>query len=231
MVPALYASARTDTQPFTLLHPDRLREQGADVAAPNLFVYSDLDVPNEEGDASLSFSDDRTQIETADQVAVTVGDLPAHLLAVSLNSSELSDRTVAVLRIKTPNRSLAEAAEAEGWRPPWFVGICDGCGGFGGNAICENSFLDFDHPAPLEPIPLRLGCRYWVSDHFFGSDALKHREGGEEDLPDGGLVTPSDPRFEVGLRQIVRIGAGWRSKCRNDDRTFGGARLFEIERR
>ena len=86
----------------------------------------------------------------------------------------------------------------------------------------ENSVLD-----PDESIPLRLGVRYWVTDHLPGTNAPGSREGGADDLVNDQYLRPHDPRSELRLRQIAFLTSGWRSCLPNALRMYGGARLFE----
>ena len=165
-VRALYVSAGADTQPFSLLHPDFLAKQtGKTLPAPTFFIYVDQDEPQPQADPRLSFSDERTQIETVSHERLA-GSLPADLLRVRLASDQLSEREVTVARLRMLNEDFATLAWEERWQSQWFIGVCDGCGGFGGNTRCENDITD-----PERSIPLRLGARWWVTDHVPGSDA------------------------------------------------------------
>ena len=121
------------------------------------------------------------------------------------------------------NDEFADLALSEGWTPQWFIGVCDGCGAFGGNHRCE---CDLE---PTHSIPLRLGARYWVTDHLHRADVQGTREGGERDLVNGQLVRSRDSAFPVGLRQVVFLSTGWRSRVADTIRLWGGARVFEVE--
>lgn len=223
VIPCLYVSAGTDTHPFALLHPTFLARQGAGhLEAPNFLVYIDSGTPRPDQDPSLSFEDDRTRIETLSHRTVDLAGYRAELLHVSMTSDELGSSSVAVLRARMKNDQLAEIAEAEGWSPPWFIGVCDGCGAFGGNHRCENALND-----PSTSIPVRLGVRYWVTDHLPASDAETTRSGGRDNLVNGQIVSSREPGVDIRLRQVAFLSTDWRSRVADAIRLYGGARIFE----
>jgi hypothetical protein len=224
VVPALYVSAGGDTNPFILLHPDFLSGQAeAQIEAPNFFVYVDAERPGNGENAGLRFEDDRTTIQTEAELPSNLGDAEGSLLRVSIKSDRMTERQVAVLRLRMTNEEFAQAALKEGWSPEWFVGVCDGCGAFGGNTRCE---CDLE---PEHSIPLRLNARYWVTDHLPRGDVRGTREGGEEDLVNGQLVRSRDETFPIGLRQVAFLSTGWRSRVADTIRLWGGPRVFESE--
>jgi hypothetical protein len=222
---ALYVSAGADTKPMALLHPDFLARQGASsVKAPSFFVYVDQDRPASPDD-QISFEDERTKIETTTSLPQDLEGHQADLLRVSLASDVLSERDVVILRVRMLNEDFAQFALAEGWSADWFIGVCDGCGAFGGNSRCENALVD-----PNESIPLRLGSRWWVTDHLPGSDAPTTRSGGATDLANDQAVRPKDLAFDLSLRQIAFLSTDWRSNVADTTRLYGGARVFGVER-
>jgi hypothetical protein len=118
---------------------------------------------------------------------------------------------VAVIRLKMRNEDFAEAAISESWSPDWFIGVCDGCAGFGRNDRCENETENVSLS-----IPLRLATRFWVTDHFSPDEVnalLRSRD-------------PSDPRT-LGdgslLRQRVFLSEDWDSSNHRN-----GTRIFEV---
>jgi hypothetical protein len=135
---ALYASAGTDAMALTFLHPLFLKEQtGREIAGPQVFVYVDRTGP-EGRQGPISFKDEETVITTKATEPWVDGPFAGHLTRVSHESSRFGCRSLAVLRIKASNQRLASLVLGEGWRPDVFIGMCDGCGAFGGNGICEN---------------------------------------------------------------------------------------------
>lgn len=95
--------------------------------------------------------------------------------------------------------------------PEWFIGICDGCAGWGGNSRCENDTEDIS-----ASIPIRLNIRYWVTDHFNRDHPPLPLEGDPDPfsmpLPNGST-----------LRQVAFISNHWRSS-----NSRYGSRVFEV---
>jgi hypothetical protein len=216
---ALYASAGQCTKAPVYLRPEVLTERGlTDVRVPEFMVYADKDQPFDSQSFALSFDDDdRTMVETVEVVPIASFGVPARLLRVHVASDRFPDRQVAVLRLKIENEDLAILAIAEDWSPEWFIGICDGCAGYGGNmecdgaSHCENEIEDYG-----VSIPLRLGVRYWVTDHFSSSAG---RFGLPSEEPEGTLDLPSGAR----LRQVAFLTSHW------DSSNFDcGSRIFEV---
>ena len=225
LVPALYVSAGGDTKPFTLLHPEFLAKQAdGRLDARNAFVFVDAGRPGNGENNGLAYHDGRTKITTVREETVEVANGTGSLLFVSIESDQMASRQVVVLRLRMTNEEFAQTALAEGWSPEWFIGVCDGCGAFGGNSRCESDL------EPEHSIPLRLGVRYWVTDHLPRADVQGTREGGEEDLVDGQLVRSRDASFPIGLRQVAFLSTHWRSNVADTIRLWGGARVFEAER-
>jgi hypothetical protein len=216
-VSALYASAGTDLRPITLTHPEILkRKSGKPIEAPSFFVYIDK---NPFEIANLSFDDERTRITTTSCRSLTLHGFEAQLLRLRFESIELGLRDVAVLRVQATNDAFTDAALAEGWRPHLFIGMNDGCGGFGGNDRCENQLLD-----AAQSIPARLRAPWWITDHLPGSTAR-----GGDDPENGEIVQSSDPRYPIVLRQVAFLCTSWRSNVNETLRLYGGARLFETQ--
>lgn len=214
---ALYASAGNDAKPMTFLHPAFLERQGAtEIPAPSFLVYVDQRAPSSRERVPISFDDERTKIETTETIPIRVGTGRAYLLRCEFHSRELGARTVAILRVRSTNDQFLRLASREGWSPETFVGICDGCGGFGGNDHCENNF------DPESSLPLKLGARWWVSDHF-------DRPLADLDPQDG--ATFGDPAGEhpATMTQVAFLSTLWRSKVNDQRRLRGGARIFSIE--
>lgn len=209
---ALYVSAGTDTKAPVYLRNERFEsEVAADITAPDFFVYVDQRHPLRLGRPELSHRDDRTQVETVDKIPFRSLDVRGHMVLLKITSDRHPDRQVVVLRLRMKNEDFALAALAEGWSPEWFIGVCDGCAGWGGNTRCENEVRDAS-----SSIPIRLGVRYWVTDHLNCIDVPLPSEGetGEfiTNLPNGSA-----------LRQVAFLSNDWSSS------NFRyGSRIFEV---
>ena len=218
VVSALYVSAGDDTKALTFTHPAFLeRQAGHSMERIGFYVYVDKE---EQHDAPLAFDDGRTRITTVEQRPHPVHDFEASLLRVSYESADLPSRELAVLRVLADNESFAQAALTEQWRAVCFIGVCDGCGGFGKNDRCENQFED-----PSTSIPLRLNYPWWVTDHLPGSTAQ-----GGDDPQNGDEILSSSPDFGARLTQVAFLSTNWRSNIGKESRLYGGARLFELIR-
>ena len=166
----LYVSAGADTRPFSYLRPEALTNLDLDEEVfPRFFVLVEKASPLEN---RIEFEDQHSRVETGVFHPLQLGRLPAAMLKLVVRSDRFPKRTIAVLRVKASNEEFAKAALAEEWSPTWFVGVRDGCA-FGGNWRCENEVRDFK-----VSIPLRLGVRFWVTDHLAGIQLLdkdRHR--------------------------------------------------------
>lgn len=193
-----------------------MRQLGRAIEHPRVFLFVDRE--GLAGDASLGFDDGRTRIETTEVVRLEVRGFPAALLRVSYRSDQLADNSLAIIRIHTENESFAHAALAEHWQPLYFIGVGDGCGGFGGNTRCENQLADEE-----SSIPLRLRAPMWIGDHFPGSVIS-----GGEDPQDGDEILSLNPHLPFRLRQLAFLSTLWRSRVSDRVRLRGGARLFQV---
>ena len=224
MISALYVSSGTDTKAITFTHPQFLARQiGAEVEPPKFFVYVDKDV--DPGSGELSFDDGRTIIRTIEQEPFDVHGFPGQLARVRMESPELDSGTAAdlrgdvgLLRVQADNEAFALAALEEEWSPSCFIGVCDGCGAFGGNTRCENQVLNLE-----TSIPVRLRTPWWVTDHLPGSTAH-----GGDDPANGDEVNSTEPEFPARLRQRAFMSTNWRSRVSENIRLHGGARLFDV---
>jgi hypothetical protein len=213
-VVALYVSAGADTKAPVYLRNERIRPIcGEEIEAPQFFVYVDKgDILSRLG-TELTHSDEYTRVETLETVPCMAVGHVGHLLHVRVTSDRYPSRDVAVLRIRMENETFGDAALAEGWSPDWFIGICDGCAGFGGNWRCENEIRDLS-----ASIPIRLKVRYWVTDHF---NCCEIDLPPETHVPHLYLPLPNGSV----LRQMALISRHWRSS--NSDQ---GSRIFELKK-
>ncbi len=165
-----YVSSGNDSRPLFALSAIRLAEFGIDPdKAPSFFVYVDHSHPERASEPNLRDPEhEAVEIHLEESEEVQIAGFPAFLLFLTVASSSEDSRRVAVLRIKAGNEEVGNLAEAEGWSPAWFVGICDGCNGFGHQAEdrrfgyrCENQVAEGFHS-----IPLNLRVRYWLTDHI-----------------------------------------------------------------
>jgi hypothetical protein len=214
VITALYASAGSDTKPLTFTHPRHLADCGvSSVPSPNLFVYVDRG-----DDSALSFGDALTSIATVTEEPIELAGISGRLLLVHWRSETHDDRTLAVVRLRTENETLARHAWQEGWVPDLFIGVCDGCR-FGGNQHCVNKLaLPRGMPESLAsrvPTP-----RWWITDHFQGARPYGRLEPGD-------LVEAEDRRFPFRFKMLALLSQTW-----GHYRSHGipGATLFEVER-
>lgn len=213
-VAALYVSAGADTKAPVYLRNERIRPVcGEEIEAPQFFVYVDKGSVLSRLGVELTHDDEHTQVETIETVRCRAVGHVGHLLHVRVTSDRYPRRNVAVLRIRMENETFGRAALAEGWSPDWFIGICDGCAGFGGNWRCENEIRDLS-----ASIPIRLKARYWVADHF---NCCQIDLPPETHVPHLRLPLPNG----TVLRQMALISRHWRSS--NSDQ---GSRIFELKK-
>jgi hypothetical protein len=216
----LYVSSGNDPRPLFALAAEGLGKCGIEASdTPTFFVYVDHSHPERSSEPNLRDPEpDSEEIHLEESEEVQVAGFPAHLLFLTLSPEVGDDRRVAVLRIKANNEEVGNLAEAEGWVPRWFVGICDGCNGYGGqiedprlrgedglHLRCENQVAEGFHS-----IPLNLGVRYWLTDHLrSGTQPLEVSE--TTTLPTG-----------EGLR-LIRHWTEW-----PDSGFFGDPSLYEV---
>ena len=210
----LYVSACSDTRPLTYLGPDALDRIDPRLGkAPDLFVYLDKEHPKRDPSPFGFRSDGHSAVEMVGEKEYTeLFDCRTELQLVRVESLEFGDRLATVLRIEIENERFAEAAFAEEWKADWFVGVCDGCA-FGGNSRCENQIWD-----PSNSIPLRLGARYWVTDHFEPERGWSL--GGDLSLWDGSEAAPP-------LNERLRRRHSWRRWPRSDGQPSGRWRQYD----
>lgn len=185
----LYVSAGSDTRPLTYLRPEVLGEMDlVGHAFPQFFVLIDKAYELEKEGGRLDFRDRRTEIEALEHFDTELAGAPALLSRVLVSSDRFDDRHVVVLQVEATNEGFAGIALSERWSPTWFVGVRDGCA-FGGNSRCENETRSIPRS-----IPLRLGVRYWLTDHLTGIRLLDgdrqrlRRPGLSLPLPEGGRL-------------------------------------------
>jgi hypothetical protein len=222
-----YVSSGNDSRPLFSLSGTGLAQFGIDAdKAPSFFVYVDHSHPERASEPNLRDPEhESVEIHLEESEEVQIAGFPAFLLFLTVASSSEDSRRVAVLRIKTGNEEVGNLAEAEGWSPAWFVGICDGCNGYGGqiedprlrgedglHMRCENQVAEGFHS-----IPLNLKVKYWLTDHLrLGPELLEVNEahtlppgdhlrliGPWSDWPDSGFFgNPS--LYEVVTNEVAR---------------------------
>jgi hypothetical protein len=216
---ALYPSSASDTYPITLTHPAFLAKKGlSGVPAPNLFVYVDRKPQFGPPGANprCLFEDSRTRILLHSAQSGPDG---IQVLGLSAESHRLPTRRVVIAFLQRENQEVAEMAYLDQWVPDVFIGVCDGCGGFGGNdrSLCVNrlSTHGLTRSRPQQtPIP-----RWWITDHFVDHD--------QTSLPvKDGYVTSTEDGFPYRFKALARLSEQW-GGYRNW--SLGGTWLFEVQ--
>lgn len=231
LISALYVSSDRDTKPLTFLHPEFLEEQAPEtLPAPNFFIYNDAKEIEHNIHESYFFEDrkNKTRISAADEGEANLVGRQGRLISVKWESCSYKPRHYFVWILSSTNDSFTRFALSEGWRPTWFIGVCDSCsfhqcdaGQFG--CPCVN-MLDNVQTS----IPVRLNARYWVTDHIVGATINGSALSGGEDPENGDTVIPEDPDAEISARQVCFLSTLFRGEPRGTG-FRGGARVFEIE--
>ncbi|WP_217924679.1 hypothetical protein [Miltoncostaea oceani] len=212
---ALYPSAGADTMPLIQLSKARcLAAIGDGPQAVGVFAYVD-NQPVLEPRAQLAFKDARTSIETAQSIPVSIAGRPAWMLSVRVTShSERWSTVCAVIRIEADNSVVASWCEKEGWRPDIFIGVCDGCGAFGGNqGRCVNALHGSGFLGPQTP-------DWWITDHFPSAEPPRF---------EGSHVLSTEDGFPYALRRVARMG-GWPGGYGRWHPEVRGSTLYRVER-
>lgn len=230
---ALYVSSDRDTKPLTFLHPEFLERQAHEtLPAPNFFIFIDAKEIENNIHKSFNFEDgeNETTISAADLGEANLVDRQGRLVSVKWESGLYKPRHSVVWVLSSTNDWFTHFALSEGWRPAWFIGVCDSCsfhqcddGQFG--CPCVN-MLDNVQTS----IPVRLNARYWVTDHIIGATINGSPLEGGEDPGNGDIVIPEDPDARITVRQICFLSTLFRGEPRRTG-FRGGARVFEIESR
>lgn len=212
---ALYGSSGTDTRPLVFLTPEAIAlRAGPGLAplglAPPLAPALHIRINRRMHGASyLDFNNGQSRISRIERPRrVRVGSAEGRLIRVLVESSMPGWGLQApyVLDFAGGNEEIGPHLAALGLRPEIFVGVSDGCAGFGDNPpelcvnrLCRDSlgrnfsagtypkWVVADHLTPSADVP---GCTH----HCFET---------------GRIYASSDSRVPVALRAVARMSTAW----------------------
>lgn len=223
---ALYASSGADLRALTFTHPDALAARGAPPElAPSLYVY--VDRWGRWDDSAYEFADGRTRIEVEQTTPLQVGRFRGRLLLVRWRAEpgsshpEFRPRLIALAVMRGQNEDVASHLALESWVPVLFIGVNDGCLGFGGNRHCVNELTV--HGFPRELLQGGLVPRWWVTDHFRNANPV-----GAEFRP-GDYVVSVEEGFPLRFRKLAFLSSEFGTRY-GTALSLAGATLFEVER-
>ncbi len=212
---ALYGSAASDTRPFTFLTPAALALRAGDglaalklppPASPVLHVRIDRrprrpSFPQfDDGDSRISIAGRRRRV----MVAGVEGRLTP--VRVETHTPEWQIANLLMLEFVGANEEIGPRLAAAGLRPEVFVGVTDGCGGFGGNTpeFCVSRLdvpsLDRNFAAGTRP-------KWVITDHLCVTEG--GRVTSHHSFAAGARYGPLDRGFPVSLRAVSRLSTAW----------------------
>jgi hypothetical protein len=162
--------------------------------------------------------DNHTRVETVGPVRrVRLGGLDALVMTARvryLGESSWPDLTTTVIKVVGDNCAVFEAFSGLG-APDIFIGVRDGCAGFGGTNNRTNrcvNRLTLTGPAPTTPAS---GPGWVITDHFQAAWCDWTRFGLERAslsdmvLSEGDVVRSVDERFPFQFRALAQLRGRW----------------------